>query len=257
MTTDMRAIVFNQSNLLLEKIGEDDYCFPQAEGLDVPEGAFIVGDCAAFEGTLPEVVAVGLRESWKYLSDNDYALAGKAAELLHWDRNVRYCSKCGSSLRRHTEISKVCGNCGCEYFPQLSAAIVVLVKHGEKALLVRAKNFSRPFYALVAGFVETGETLEECVAREVREETSLIVDSIKYEGSQSWPFPSQLMLGFTARYAGGDLCFADGELVDGGFYSRESLPLLPSLPSLSRKIIDKWIEEGKNAESETQLNKKV
>lgn len=248
MMTDMRAILFHNGKLLLEKSREGKLGFPQADGMEVPEGAFVVGDCVAFETSDTPGVEIGLRESWEYLSENDYALAGKAAELLHWDRSVRYCAGCGSSLKRQSEISKVCEKCGSEYFPQLSAAVVVLVKKGEKALLVRAKNFSRPFYALVAGFVETGETLEECVIREVKEETSLIVDSIRYEGSQSWPFPSQLMLGFTARYAGGELRFADGELVDGGFYSRDSLPPLPSLPSLSRKIIDRWISEGGNEE---------
>ena len=118
--------------------------------------------------------------------------------------------------------------------------MVVLVIRGREALLVHAASFRRPFYALVAGFVETGETLEQCVAREVREETTLEIDDIRYRGSQSWPFPSQLMLGFTARYRSGDLAFADGELTAGAFFSRDSLPMLPTPPSLSRALIDAW-----------------
>ena len=138
----------------------------------------------------------------------------------------------------------VCARAGSfrEYFPQLSPAVVVLVTKGEEALLVHAANFKRPFHALVAGFVETGETLEECVAREVREETTLEIEDIRYFGSQSWPFPHQLMLGFTARWREGEVRFADGELTSGGFFRRDALPELPTPPSLSRAIIDAWIE---------------
>ena len=107
---------------------------------------------------------------------------------------------------------------------------------------MHADNFKRPFHALVAGFVETGETLEECVAREVREETTLEIEDIRYFGSQSWPFPHQLMLGFTARWREGEVRFADGELTSGGFFRRDALPELPTPPSLSRAIIDAWIE---------------
>ena len=135
----------------------------------------------------------------------------------------------------------ICPGCGREFFPQLNPAIVVLVTKGEEALLVHAADFRRPFYALVAGFVETGETLEECVAREIREETTLEVEDIRYFGSQSWPFPHQLMLGFTARWKSGEIRFADGELTSGGFFRRENPPLLPTPPSLSRAIIDAWI----------------
>ena len=119
---------------------------------------------------------------------------------------------------------------------------MVLVTKGEEALLVHAANFKRPFHALVAGFVEAGETLEECVAREVREETTLEIEDIRYFGSQSWPFPHQLMLGFTARWREGEVRFADGELTSGGFFRRDALPDLPTPPSLSRAIIDAWIE---------------
>ena len=136
----------------------------------------------------------------------------------------------------------MCPSCGREYFPQLSPAVVVLVTKGEEALLVHAANFKRPFHALVAGFVETGETLEECVAREVREETTLEIEDIRYFGSQSWPFPHQLMLGFTARWREGEVRFADGELTSGGFFRRDALPELPPPASLGGAIIDAWIE---------------
>lgn len=189
-----------------------------------------------------QYVFAGIREAWGILSKEDYSAVTKGAELINWSRNEKYCSQCGSMLQRATSISKKCPECGREYFPQLSPAIVVLVKKGDNALLVHARNFRRPeVMALVAGFVETGESLEQCVAREIKEETDIEVTDIRYVGSQSWPFPHQLMLGFTAVYAGGELKFADGELSAGGFFSRDNVPELPTPPSLSREIIDRWL----------------
>lgn len=194
----------------------------------------------------------GLREAWELLSPDDYRAAVKGAELLNWSAETRFCPTCGSRLHRATEISRKCSSCNRELFPEVWPAIVVLVikedesgdPDKETALLVHARTLSRPtVQTLVAGFVETGESLEECVAREVKEETSLDIEEIKYVGSQSWPFPHQLMLGFTARYKGGEMVFADGELTSGGFFTRDSLPDLPTMPSLSRKIIDRWAKQ--------------
>lgn len=186
---------------------------------------------------------VGLRETSTVIPADHYRAAAKAAELLHWDSTTRFCGVCGERMERHTEISKRCLGCGREIWPSLSPAAIVLVKHGDKALLVHAKTFSRPFYGLVAGFVETGESIEETVEREVKEETNLHIRNIRYFGSQTWPFPAQLMIGFTADYAGGELKFADGELTSGGFFSRDSLPLIPGPPSIARKMIDAWLAE--------------
>lgn len=188
----------------------------------------------------------GLRESCATLTEREWALASKGMELINWDRSTRYCPACGRELERKGEIMKKCPGCGKEHFPQLSPAMVVLVTDGpDRALLVHARNFRNGMHALVAGFVETGESLEECVAREVMEETGLEVTRIRYVGSQSWPFPSQLMVGFTARLKGGSLEWRDGELTAGAFFDRrekERLPLLPAPPSLSWRIIRDWLE---------------
>lgn len=243
---DKRAVILRRGQIALFH-DERGWRLPQCPGVietedeifHPAEGTLAIStQCDAPEGT----EYVGLRESWKLLGREEYLLAAKGAELLNWAAVTRFCSGCGSRLRRNTEISLVCPSCGREYFPQLSPAVVVLVTKGEEALLVHAANFKRPFHALVAGFVETGETLEECVAREVREETTLEIEDIRYFGSQSWPFPHQLMLGFTARWKEGEVRFADGELTSGGFFSRDALPELPTPPSLSRAIIDAWIE---------------
>lgn len=192
--------------------------------------------------TMPTQEWIELRASASIIPASHYTAAAKASELLFWDSTTRHCSVCGADMMRHTEISKRCTGCGREIWPTLSPAVIVLVRRGEEALLVHAKTFSKPFYGLVAGFVETGESLEECVRREVKEETSLEIGNIRYFGSQSWPFPSQLMIGFTADYAGGEVKFADGELTDGGFFTRDNLPQIPGPPSIAREMIDAWLE---------------
>lgn len=186
-------------------------------------------------------ILIGLREAYPCMAPEDYRAAAKASELMHWDRQSRRCGVCGKPLVRDTEISKKCPSCGNEVFAQVSPAIIVLVRRGNAALLVHARNFRRHFFGLVAGFVETGESLEDCVHREVMEETSLKVKNIRYRRSQAWPFPNSLMMGFTADYESGELRFADGELTEGGFFTADNLPQLPAAPSIARSLIDEWI----------------
>lgn len=236
-------IPLREGKVILKRQGDGSLRFPKPGEIALPEVTFRIGPALGFEpqGELPEgAEAVGLRESWSLLGDEKWALAAKAAELTLWWRTTRYCPHCGKPLERASEISKRCPGCGDEIFPRLNPAILVLIRRGEEALLVRGPR--RRFFALVAGFVETGESLEQCVAREVMEETSLRISDIRYFGSQGWPFPSQLMVAFTARYAGGELRFADGELCDGRFFRRDEVPELPTQPSLSRRLIDAWIE---------------
>lgn len=198
-----------------------------------------------FAKTEEEAEWVGLRESWSRLGDSKWQLAARAQELHHFRQAHRFCGWCGGHMADSTEISLKCEACGREIWPQLSPAMVVLVtRHGgDEALLVHAANFKHAdVHALVAGFVETGESLEQCVAREVKEETSLDVRNIRYVGSQSWPFPGQMMVGFTAEYAGGEIRLSDSELTSAGWFTRKNHPPIPPQPSLSRRIIDLWLE---------------
>lgn len=213
---------------------------------------FNIGEYKAFDvGTeclLPDgFVLLSLREANPRMSEKDYRAAGKAMELMHWDAGSRFCGTCGKPLVRASEISKKCPECSHEVFAQVSAAIIVLIHRGDEVLLVHARNFSRPYFGLVAGFVETGESLEECVLREVMEETSLRVKNIRYVGSQPWPYPNSLMLAFHAEYESGEIKFADGELTDGGFFLLDSLPLLPPPPSIARRLIDEWLSERRTS----------
>lgn len=224
----------------LPGILQEAHCF--AEG----EYVMRVQDVDA-DGCTRALVPHALRSTWGLLSEADYQRAGKAWELLYWSEHTRWCSVCGAPMQWHSAISRQCLTCGREVWPQLGVAIIVLVHRGEEALLVRARTFKRDFFGLVAGFVETGESLEECVAREVMEETSLTVGNIRYFGSQPWPYPLGLMVGFHADWVAGEVRFADGELTAGGFFTRDNLPrrddgslAIPGTESMARRLIEDW-----------------
>ena len=134
-----------------------------------------------------------------------------------------------------------CPSCGLLAFPRLSPAIITLVRKGEQALLARGVNFRAPMYSALAGFVEPGESLEQCVGREVKEEVAIDVTNIRYVSSQPWPFPNSLMLGFEAEWAGGDIVCDPVEILDANWYSRDDIPPIPPGISIARKLIDRWL----------------
>ena len=184
-----------------------------------------------------------LRQSYYKLPYPLYLKAGKCAELLYWDRNTKFCGVCGGQMHFHTDISKRCEMCGKEVWPQLATAVIVLIHRGDEILLARGRNFRSDFYGLIAGFVETGETLEEAVRREVMEETGLTVKNIRYFDSQPWPYPSGLMVGFTADYESGEIHLQREELQKAGWFNRTNLPKLPEKLSIARRLIDNWLGE--------------
>ena len=250
---ETRHYIFNHGHLLLRHAeagytiytGDEVPCFIP---LTPPHLFEKTADVTAYVSSttqeeLPEEYEwVGLRESYRLLPEPLYIQAGKASEILYFDTHHRRCGLCGASMEWHTAISKRCTACGEEIWPQLNTAIIVLIHRGEEALLVKARNFKRNFYGLVAGFVETGESLEECVQREVYEETGITVNNIRYYGSQPWPYPMGLMVGFHADYVEGDIRLIDGELTAAAFFSRDNLPVIPEKLSMARKLIDNWIE---------------
>ena len=176
-------------------------------------------------------------------------IAGRASQMLHWERRNRFCSHCGGELIRiPTSWGKRCPACGDEHFPHIHPCIIVLVRRGSELLLIRNAAWSTGRFSLVAGFLEFGESLEECVQREVHEEAGIEVTNIRYVGSQCWPFPSQQMIGFTADYAGGDVKPDGVEVVEAGWFPDDALPLSPGgKRSISRWIIDTY---GKRSAAE-------
>lgn len=204
------------------------------------------------------LASLPLRQTWDVLPRRDYALACHAATWLHWERTNRFCPVCGTPLVRHLPMGKRCPACGAEHFPHLAPAVIVRIVRPAPAglpdvaqgtpqvLLVHARTFrDARMYGLVAGFLEGGETLEECVHREVREETGLTIAHVRYFASQPWPYPSGVMVAFTAEWAGGELHLADGELSDARWCDAAHLPdVLPQPMSIARQLIDSWLADN-------------
>ena len=178
------------------------------------------------------------------LPDDLLSLGGMAMQLLWWESTSGHCPRCGEGTERlEGEWGKRCPRCRYEHYPHLHPAAIVLVKDGDRCLLARKAGWAPNRYALVAGFVDNGESLEAAVAREVKEEVGVDVTDIRYVGSQNWPFPSQLMVGFVARYAGGEITIDTEELEDARWFPATALPDLPSRHSISRFIIDHYATE--------------
>jgi NAD+ diphosphatase len=182
------------------------------------------------------------------VDDEQWTIAGRAVQLIEWQRTHRFCGRCGTATEpapppHHRAMA--CPKCALLAFPRLAPAIIVLVTRDDgKALLGRNANFPVAMYSCLAGFVEPGETMEQAVHREVREEVGVEVKDVRYWGSQPWPFPHSLMLGFRATYASGDIVLEDGEIADAQWYSRDDLPMIPPGMSIARRLIDDWIANG-------------
>lgn len=191
---------------------------------------------------------VNLRTSFDFLPRKDFQQAGKAQELLYWDQNSQYCGNCGAPMQPTSDISKLCTRCKREEWASVSVAVIILIERkaasgqceDDEVLLIQSKNFRGDYYGLVAGFVETGETLEEAACREIMEETGICVQNLQYRASQPWPFPSVLMVGFTAEYKSGTLHLQTSELRKGDWFKRSALPPLPGNISLARRLIEEW-----------------
>jgi NAD+ diphosphatase len=181
----------------------------------------------------------GLRALHGRLDDALWSVAGRAVQILEWDRTHRFCGRCGTPTERHaTERARACPRCGLHAYPRISPAVITVVERGDEILLARNANFPLPFYSTLAGFVEPGESLEEAVAREIHEEVGIDVSDVTYFGSQPWPFPNSLMVGFTAAYAGGEIVIDETEIADAQWFRKDDLPQIPPRLSIARALID-------------------
>jgi NAD+ diphosphatase len=177
------------------------------------------------------------------LPDDLLSLGGMAMQALWWESTSGHCPRCGvATARIEGEWGKRCPSCAYEHYPHLHPAVIVLVRDGDRCLLARKAIWAPGRYALVAGFVDNGESLEGCVQREVKEEVGVDVDDIQYVGSQNWPFPSQLMVGFVARYAGGEVKVDPEELEDARWFPKGQLPSRPSRHSIAGFILKNYGE---------------
>jgi NAD+ diphosphatase len=203
----------------------------------------------------PDGMSFGnLRALFPLLAESEFWLAGRAVQIVDWDRTHQFCSRCGhKTINQIQDRSKLCPNCGFSSYPRLAPAIIVRVTketgRGQQILLARAQRFPTGLFSVLAGFVEPGETLEECVAREIYEEVSLTVDNIRYFGSQPWPFPHSLMIAFTAEYVTGEIKADPAEIIEAGWYSPEQMPATPLPPSIANRLITTWLDENSSIPS--------
>lgn len=201
------------------------------------------------DAPLPEGLrADGLRALYPRLGDLRFAIAGRASQVVAWDRTHRFCGQCGAStVDESHERAKRCPACGLTSYPRISPAIIIAVVRksdgGDRLLLARSHRFPTGRYSVIAGFVEPGETLEACAEREVCEEVGIRIHDIRYFGSQPWPFPNSLMIAFTAQHAGGEIRLQDGEIAEAGWFAADALPDIPPRMSISRRLID-WFVAG-------------
>lgn len=171
-------------------------------------------------------------------------LASRAHNLLLWRARMRYCPTCTSGLHDDLKFTALkCINCGRQFFPQIEPAVIVLVNKGDEILLARHTYRNQDLYSCIAGFVEAGESVEQCVVREVKEETNLEIKNIRYRGSQSWSFPDQLMLAYTAEYAGGEIKVQEEELFEAKWFKRDALPAIPRPGSVAYNLIHGLFKE--------------
>lgn len=254
-------IKLNQINVYFIFLGKEILLTDSDElPTELPSGlnqirTFAFGDyngkkCIAIEveGQIPNGFHLSnLRATFTLLGETLFRITGRAFHLLHWDRTHQFCGVCGTPLNNDpTETAKVCGNCEYKVYPRISPAIIVAVEKGDKLLMAHSTRYPTKMFSVVAGFVEPGESLEECVAREVKEETNIEVKDIKYFGSQAWPFPDALMLGFTAKYAGGEI-IPDGEEIDkADWFGIDDFPeKIPGNISISRSLINWFLAKHK------------
>lgn len=209
-------------------------------GVDVP-----TGDDPA------DGAATDLYSYFGRASETEWMVAGRAVQIIEWARTHRFCGRCATPTELLTgERAMKCPACGLMAFPRLAPEMITLVTKGhgadQEALLARGVQFRTPSYSCLAGFVEPGESLEDAVVREVREEVGIDVDNVRYWGSQPWPFPHSLMVGFHAEFAGGEITCDPTEIADANWYRRDELPALPPRISIARKLIDAWLDADVN-----------
>jgi NAD+ diphosphatase len=190
----------------------------------------------------------GLRTLFSVLEDAHFALAGRALQLVDWDRNHQFCGRCGARTEPHPqERVRVCAACKLSAYPRVAPAVMALVTRGDEILLARSPHFPPGMYSALAGFVEPGESLEQCLAREVAEEVGVEVANPRYFASQSWPFPHSLMIAFVCEWRSGEIRRQESEIEEAKWFKVLQLPKLPSKISIARRLIDAAVVEMRDS----------
>jgi NAD+ diphosphatase len=251
--------IFREDRLLVHAMDNEKYSIPLIKnlpGLEITPtrtqylGRY--GNTCCYSAEIPKETKPPLNmfflHPWGLYDAIDFDLfqiAGYAFHIMKWDQTSQYCSKCGTKTKSsEKERAKICENCNLISYPRISPAVIAAVIKENKILLAKASRFkNRNMYSVLAGFVEPGETLEECVKREIKEEVDIEVENIRYFSSQPWPFPDSLMIGFTADYKSGELTIDGKEIIDADWFTPGNLPNIPGKLSIARELIDWFIEK--------------
>ncbi|MEZ4391284.1 MAG: NAD(+) diphosphatase [Polyangiales bacterium] len=239
-----RVMVFDGSMLVVAEeplgLSHNPVPFERPHLLGALEGAPLYGASLVGEAP-PGHRAIDLRALASVLRPGEWSAAAYAAQVLHWDRTNRFCGACGAETSPAVDPKKrarVCARCAHEVYPRISPCTITAIHDGSRVLLVRTPFFPPGRFGLVAGFVDPAESLEDCVRREAREEVGLELHDVSYLGSQPWPFPHQLMVGFVARAAPEEPRLLDGELAEARWFAPDALPQLPPRLSIARSLIE-------------------
>ncbi len=256
--------IFNRGKLLVSGEG-DRQAIPlslgfEGLGLDTREEIFLgtLEGKPCYAAVLAEgasapagMTFLDLRQLYGRVTHDLIPIAFRGLHLLDWSQKTRFCGQCGMKMTVKDGVrAKECPGCGYLSFPRISPAVIVLVERGDDCLLASSPRFKDGFYSTLAGFAEPGETLEEVVEREVREETCIEVKDVRYFGSQPWPFPDSLMIGFTAQYAGGEIRVDGTEVQDAQWFPFDRLPKIPGKISIARALIDWFVAKHQPKEPE-------
>jgi NAD+ diphosphatase len=251
--------VFRKDKLLLKRNKNNEYLIPSSQNIKdlnvEAEYLIFIGkynEKNCFAGELKNrvknkknIVFCELRKTYNLIGPELFHIVGYAFQINNWDKNSRYCGSCGRKMEdMKKERAKICSKCNLITYPTISPAVIVAVVKGDMILLARARRFRGNLYSVLAGFVETGEDLEHCIKREVKEEVGIEVKNIKYFGSQPWPFPNSLMIAFTAEYYKGEISLDEEEIVDAGWFKATELPNTPKKPSIAKDLIDWFIKKN-------------
>lgn len=246
----MLHFAFHRRELLIT----EDGALPESlDGLSVVRSQYLGRldgvHCVSAELSVEIEVPAGLRlrdlrRLYGKLDVAHHAVAGRAVQIMEWDRTHQFCGACGKpTVLSDGDRSRQCPDCKFPMYPRLAPAMIVAVQRGSQILLARSPHFPPGIYSTLAGFVEPGESAEEAVIREVYEETRVVVEDVRYFGSQPWPFPNSLMLGFTAQYKAGEIDIADDELEEAGWYDVNDLPrTFPGNVSISQWLLHDFIK---------------
>lgn len=245
MTTGMRPLTTDEAKQLTDHVAK-----PLVLGRFENETAHwwtgqVSDDFDPFDAPFPGLVFSDLRRLMGTLDPAIWNVAGRATQITDWYRDHQMCGRCGSQMEMDpNERSMKCPADGLVAYPRLSPAVIMLIEHPDgRALLATnvAWRGPKPMYSTLAGFVEPGESLEDCVHREVMEEVGVTVENVRYFDSQPWPFPNSLMLGFFATYVDGEITPAPDEIADAQWFAKDDLPNIPPRASIARALIDDWL----------------